>query len=72
VRHGGVLVESKPFNRRVVGFQSRSNRHAGTLGKSLTCSCLWRFGVKLKHSIRAVSGALLSSGGLEEALLEMV
>jgi len=29
---------------------------------------LWRFGVKLRHSIRAVSGAPLSSRGLEEAL----
>ena len=31
-------------------------------------SCLWRFVVKLRHSIRAVSGAPLSSSGLEEAL----
>jgi len=38
------------------------------LGKSLTHSCLWRFGVKFRHSIRAVSGALLSNSGLEEAL----
>jgi len=36
--------------------------------KSLTHSCLWRFGVKLRHSANAVSGALLSSCGLEEAL----
>ena len=50
------------------GFDSRSSRLVGTLGKSLTHSCLWRFGVKLRHSIRAVSGALLSSSGLEEAL----
>src|SRR6218665_3937785 len=50
------------------GFESRSSRHVGTLGKSLTRSCLWRFGVRLRHSIRAVSGALLSSSGLEEAL----
>jgi len=28
----------------------------------------WRFGVRLRHSIRAVSGALLSRSGLEEAL----
>jgi len=48
--------------------QSRSIRHAGTLGKSLTRSCLWRFNVKLRHSIPAVSGAPLSSSGLEEAL----
>src|SRR6218665_806427 len=43
------------------GFESRSSRHVGTSG-------LWRFGVKLRHNIRAVSGALLSSSGLEEAL----
>src|SRR6218665_1919107 len=41
-------------------FQSRSSRHVGTFDKFLTRSCLWRFGVKLRHSIRAVSGALLS------------
>ena len=39
------------------GFDSRSSRHVGTLGKSLTYSCLWRFGVKLRHSIRAVVGS---------------
>ena len=50
------------------GFESRSSRHVGTLGKSFTCNCLLRFSVKLRHSIRAVSGALLSSSGLEEAL----
>ena len=32
----------------------------------LTHSCVLLFGVKLRHSIRAVSGALLSSSGLEE------
>ena len=50
------------------GFECRSSRHEGTLGKPFTHSCLRRFGVKLRHSIRAVSGAPLSSGGLEEAL----
>ena len=50
------------------GFESRSSRHVGTLGKSLTRSCLWCFGVKHRHSIRAVSGALLSSSGLETEL----
>ena len=36
--HGGALVESIPFDRMVVGsgFESRSSRHVGTLGKSLT------------------------------------
>jgi len=49
------------------GFGSRYGHHVGTLGKSFTRSCLWRFGVKLRHSIRAVSGAPLSSSRLEEA-----
>src|SRR6218665_1715612 len=46
-----------PFDRRVVGsnFESFSIRHVGILGKSLTRNCLWRFGLKLRHSIRAVS-----------------
>ena len=48
--------------------RSRSIRHVGTLGKSFIRSCLWRFSVKLWRSIRAVSGAPLSSGELEEAL----
>src|SRR6218665_3323113 len=33
------------------GCKSRSSRHVGTLGKSFTHSRLWRFGVKLRHSI---------------------
>jgi len=37
------------------GFDSCSIRHVGTLGKSFTHSCLWRFDVKFRHSIRAVS-----------------
>src|SRR6218665_2190035 len=36
--------------------------------ESFTRSCLWRFSLKLRHSIRAVSVASLSSSGLEEAL----
>jgi len=47
-------------------FESSSNRHIGTLGKSFTRSCMWRFGVKLGHSIRAVSGAAMRSSGLHE------
>src|SRR6218665_3890670 len=43
------------------GFEFRSSRHVGTLGKFFTRSCMWRFGVKLRHCIRAVSGAPLSS-----------
>src|SRR6218665_1823858 len=61
----GRFVAFRPKGR---GFESRSSRHTGTLGKSFTRSCLWRFGVKLRHSIRAESGAPLSSSGLEEAL----
>ena len=61
----GWVDSSQPEDR---GLDSRSSRHVGTLGKSLTHSCLWRFGVKLLHNIRAVSGALLSRNGLEEAL----
>ena len=55
----------RPKGRR---FELRSSRHVVTFGKSFTRSCLWRFGVKLWHSICAVSEALLSSRGLEEAL----
>ena len=47
---------------------SRSSHHIGTLGKSFTHSCLWRFGVKFWHSICAVSGVPLSSSGPEEVL----
>src|SRR6218665_660573 len=51
------------------GFESCSRRHAGTLGKkSFTRSCLWHFGMKRRHSIRAVSGVPRSSRGLEEAI----
>ena len=50
------------------GFDSRFSRHVGTLGKFLTHSCLWLFGVKFRVSIRAVSGAPLRSRRLEEAL----
>ena len=56
------------FRLKGRGFKSRSNRHVGALGKSFTRSCLWLFGVKLRHSIRDVSEKPLSSSGLEEAL----
>ena len=57
------------FRPKGHGFDSRSSRQVETLGKSFTHSCLWRFGVKFRHSIRAVSGASLSrpSRELEEA-----
>ena len=56
------------FRPKGHGFDSRSSRHVGTLGNFLTHSCLWRFGVKFQHSMRAVSGVPLSSRGFEEAL----
>jgi len=56
------------FRSKGLMFESHSSRHSGPLGKSFTRSCLWRFGVKLRHSIRAVSGAPLTSNGFEEAL----
>src|SRR6218665_3689596 len=54
-------------------FDSRSSCHVGTLGKSFTRSTVAcgasplpkRFGVKFRHSIRAVSGAPLSSRGVQ-------
>src|SRR6218665_1746343 len=60
-----VVAHWLSFHLEGRGFDSRSSRQVGTLGKSLTHSCLWRFGVKLRHSIRAVSGALLSSSYLK-------
>ena len=52
------------FRPKGHGFDSCSSRYVGTLGKSFTHSCLWHFGVKFRHRIRVVSGALLSSSGL--------
>src|SRR6218665_223397 len=63
--HIGLVDNFQPEGR---GFDCRSSRPVGTLGKSLSHSCLWRSGVKLRHSIRAVSGALLSRIRLKEAL----
>ena len=57
-----------PFRPKGRRFESRSSHHVWTLGKSFTRNCLWPFGVK--YIIRAVSGAPLSSSGLEEALLK--
>src|SRR6218665_2750560 len=50
---------------------SRSRRHVGTLGMYFTHSCLWLIGMKFRHSIRAVSGAHLSSRGLEQGAIEI-
>ena len=65
VGRGGSLVAA-PFVRRVAC--SHSCRHIVTLGKSFTCSCLWRFGTKPRHSIRAMLRVPLSTSGLEEEL----
>src|SRR6218665_2538365 len=59
----GRFVAFHPKGR---GFESRSSRHVGTLGKSFTHSCLWRFGVKLRHSYSRLS--VLCRSGLQEAL----
>ena len=45
------------FRPKGHGFDSSSSRHVGTLGKSFTHSCLWRFGVKFRHSVGAVGSA---------------
>ena len=68
VGRGWRIGRVDAFRLKGYGFDSRSSRHVGTLGKCFTSSCVWRFGVKLRHSIRAVSGAPLSSSGLEETL----
>ena len=62
--HIGWVDTFQPEGRR---FESGASHHIETLGKSLIRSCRWHFGVKLWHSIRAVSEALLSSSGPEEA-----
>ena len=62
------IVRVEAFRPEGRGLESRSSRYEGTLGKSITHSCLWRFGVKLRHSIRSVSGALLGSSGLKRRL----
>ena len=38
------------FCPKSLGFESRCIRGVRTLGKSFTHSCLWRIGVKLRHS----------------------
>ena len=56
------------FRLKGHGFDSSSSRHVVTFDKSFTHSCMWRLGVKFRHSVRDVLGANLSSSGLEEAL----
>src|SRR6218665_3002933 len=40
IGRGGALAETMTFNGQGRGFDSRSSRHVGTLGKSFTYSCL--------------------------------
>ena len=61
----GRFNDFHPKGRR---FESRPSGHVGTLGKSFTRSCLWRFGMKPLHSNHAVLGALMNSSGFEEVL----
>ena len=68
LRRGWRIGRVDAFRPNGHGFDSRSIRHVGTLYRSFTHSCLWRFGVKLRYSIRAVSGAPLRSRGLEAVL----
>jgi len=46
----GSLADSSSIVWEGRGFESRSVRHVGTLNKSCTHNCLWRFGVKFRHS----------------------
>src|SRR6218665_3059821 len=40
-----LIGRVRAFRPEGRGVESHSRRHVGTLGKSLTRSCLWRFGV---------------------------
>src|SRR6218665_3144068 len=66
----GTLVVGA-FRPKGRGFDYCSSRHIGTLGKSFSHSCQWRFGVKFRHSIRPVSGAPVSSSGLGRGAIEI-
>ena len=52
---GGKFGALSPEGRR---FESHASRHVGTLGKFFTLSCLFRFGMKLRHSNDAVVGSV--------------
>ena len=41
-RRGWRIGRVDAFRPKSHGFDSRSNRHVGTMGKSFTHSCLWR------------------------------
>ena len=53
VKVGGALVESTPFVQRVMGLTPALATMQGPWA-----SCLWRFGVKFRHSIHAVFRAV--------------
>src|SRR6218665_828639 len=64
---GGSLVDSSPFVRRVVGSNPALAAAWGPWkSTSLSVAC-GASGVKLRYSIRAASGAPLSSSGMAEA-----
>src|SRR6218665_584044 len=72
------VVDEMDWQAIIVGacvahWLSRHSLVRKVMGKSLTHNCLWRFGVKFRHSIRAVSGAPPSSPswGLKEALQKL-
>ena len=69
VGHVWHISRVDAFRPKGHGFDSRSSRHVGTLGKSFTHSCLWRFCVNsFQHSFLPVLRVPLSRSGLEEAL----
>src|SRR6218665_398790 len=57
VGHGGALVESIAFNRRVVGSTPALAAPYRDLVQFLYLQLPVRFGVKLRYSIRAVVGS---------------
>jgi len=57
VGRGGALVETMTFNRRVVGSSPALAASRRDLGQVLYLQLPVRFGVKLRHSIRAVVGS---------------
>jgi len=50
----GMVGRVDAYRPEGCGFDSCSSRHVGTLGKSFALSCLWLFGVKLRHSAVSV------------------
>jgi len=54
--HGGALVDSIAFNRKVVGSTPALAAMYTDLGQVLYLQLPVRFGVKLRYNIRAVVG----------------